>query len=245
MMNQLGAAAGMASHDSGSALALLQQWASYGGPVLVILALVSVVALAVVVVKLQQFVSTHVWSRRGVPEALAHWRMGRGKAALEVLADVSHPVARVLGATIGACIGGQGDQALVREEVQRLAAAEIERLRSHFRLLEVIASVSPLLGLLGTVLGMITAFQELSTSGAAVNPALLSNGIWEALLTTAAGLGIAIPVVAVLNGLERTVERVSHDMEDAVTQVFTRALMPASVAAPATSTTTRLSSDAY
>lgn len=83
---------------------------------------------------------------------------------------------------------------------------------------------SPLLGLLGTVLGMIEAFRQLASSGSQVDPSVLSGGIWQALLTTAAGLSVAIPVVLLHSWLERRVERCAHRMEDAVTRIFTRSL---------------------
>ena len=97
-------------------------------------------------------------------------------------------------------------------------------LRSHLRTLEVIATLSPLLGLLGTVLGMIEAFRQLEISGNQIDPGILSGGIWQALLTTALGLGVAIPVVLAHSWLERKVDRCRHNMEDAVTRVFTRDL---------------------
>jgi hypothetical protein len=93
-------------------------------------------------------------------------------------------------------------------------------LRSWFRPLEVIASLAPLLGLFGTVLGMIKAFQQLESAGSQVNPAILSGGIWEALLTTAVGLAVAIPVVALLNWLERRVDRLAIEMESVLNRFY-------------------------
>nr|WP_281413132.1 MotA/TolQ/ExbB proton channel family protein [Marivibrio halodurans] len=115
-------------------------------------------------------------------------------------------------------------EAMVREEVMRYGASALEALRAWFRPLEVIASLAPLLGLFGTVLGMISAFQQLEAAGNQVNPAILSGGIWEALLTTAAGLAVAIPTVVLLNWLERRVDRLAHEMDDLVTRVFTEDL---------------------
>jgi biopolymer transport protein ExbB len=115
---------------------------------------------------------------------------------------------------------------LLREELNRAASAQLEQLRAWLRALEVIAALSPLLGLLGTVLGMIEAFRQLELAGSQVDPAILSGGIWQALLTTAAGLSVAIPVVLLHSWLERRVERCAHGMEDAVTRLFTDALIP-------------------
>ena len=68
---------------------------------------------------------------------------------------------------------------------------------------------------------MIEAFREMEQAGHQVNPSVLSGGIWEALLTTAMGLGVAIPVVAILGWLERRVDRLAHEMGSIVTRVFT------------------------
>ena len=103
----------------------------------------------------------------------------------------------------------------------RYGANALESLRAGFRALEVIASLAPLLGLFGTVLGMIEAFRGMEQAGNQVNPAVLSGGIWEALLTTALGLGVAMPVVVALSWLERRVDRLAHAMGHVVSGVFT------------------------
>jgi len=112
----------------------------------------------------------------------------------------------------------------VREEVARYGGDALYSLRSLFRPLEVIGSLAPLLGLFGTVLGMIEAFRQLEGAGAQVDPAILSGGIWVALLTTAVGLAVAMPAVALLNWLERRVDGLAHEMNMVVTQVFTEDL---------------------
>ena len=86
---------------------------------------------------------------------------------------------------------------------------EIRDLRKNLRGLEVIATISPLMGLLGTVIGMVKAFNKVAQYKGQVDPSLLAGGIWEALLTTAAGLALAIPVVIMLNYFERKVESIS------------------------------------
>jgi len=68
---------------------------------------------------------------------------------------------------------------------------------------------------------MIEAFRQLEAAGNQVNPAILSGGIWEALLTTAVGLAVAMPSVAALNWLERRVDRLAHEMDSTVSRVFT------------------------
>lgn len=110
------------------------------------------------------------------------------------------------------------DKTLLKEELNRVATLKLEQLRSYLHPLEVIATLSPLLGLLGTVIGMIMAFQQMAAAGNQVDLSVLSGGIWQALLTTAVGLTVAIPVVAVHTWLERKIERVASLMNDVVTQ---------------------------
>ncbi|WP_413720630.1 MotA/TolQ/ExbB proton channel family protein [Silicimonas sp. MF1-12-2] len=107
-----------------------------------------------------------------------------------------------------------------REETERFARQLLVEARSGLRALDVVATVAPLLGLLGTVLGMIEAFQALQESGARADPSALAGGIWEALLTTAAGMAVAIPAALALAWFESLVDRVSADVEDLATQVF-------------------------
>jgi len=189
------------------------------GPAGMVLGVFSVAGLAIVLLKLWQFASVRIGQRSFIDPALRHFRLGRRDAALTELAKSRNPIARVLEVAIGG--SGRADTDLVREEAWRVGNEQLEGLRSHLRGLEVIASLSPLLGLFGTVLGMISAFQKLETAGSRVDPSILSGGIWEALLTTAIGLAVAIPAVVVLHWLERTIERLGSDMENAVTRVFT------------------------
>ena len=123
--------------------------------------------------------------------------------------------------------GPQGDTDALREEVARVGKGQMNALNRGVWGLELIATVSPLLGLLGTVLGMIEAFKALQVAGSQVNPAILSGGIWQALMTTAAGLAVAIPVLLIFKWLERRINAIGEEMEDAVTRVFTRSLWAA------------------
>ena len=202
-----------------SAWAMLLDMAQVSGPAGMVLGLFSVAGLAIVLLKLWQFASVRIGQRSFVDPALRHFRMGRRDAALAELAKSRNPIARVLEVAIGG--SGRADPELLREEAWRVGNEHLEGLRSHLRGLEVIASLSPLLGLFGTVLGMISAFQQLETAGSRVDPSILSGGIWEALLTTAIGLAVAIPAVVALHWLERMIERLGSDMENAVTRVFT------------------------
>ncbi len=103
----------------------------------------------------------------------------------------------------------------------RRACSIVTRLGSYLRILEVIASLAPLLGLFGTVLGMIQAFQAMEAAGSQVNAAVLSGGIWQALQTTALGPAVAIPVTLAHSWFERRVEVTAATMQDHLQRLFT------------------------
>nr|VFJ73467.1 MAG: biopolymer transport protein ExbB [Candidatus Kentron sp. FW] len=209
--------------DPTSSLNLLEQagsWLEIGGPVVVILLFMSFAALTIVVAKLLQFGWLKIGQRKPATVALAHWREGNAREALAILEKQRNPAAQTLLRAIRGRMSALSE-ARIREEVMRYGQDALFQLRLGLRPLEVIGTLAPLLGLLGTVLGMIKAFQQLEAAGNHVDPAILSGGIWEALLTTAMGLCVAIPVVALLNWLERRVDHLAHDMDNLVTQVFT------------------------
>lgn len=199
----------------------LFQLLEIGGPVVWILCLFSVFALTLILLKFWQLSIAGAGGKRKTHRAIALWNQGQQTEAINQLNQSQQALPRLIGtAMIG--VQQQGDTPQLREELSRLASVEMENLRSYLRPLEVIANLSPLLGLLGTVLGMIVAFQQMELAGNQVDPSVLSGGIWQALLTTAAGLIVAIPVFLAHSTLERKTERIAHDMEVLVTSVFTR-----------------------
>ncbi|MCP5143514.1 MAG: MotA/TolQ/ExbB proton channel family protein [Gammaproteobacteria bacterium] len=111
--------------------------------------------------------------------------------------------------------------AQIHDELMRLATAELTLLSAHLRTLEIIAATAPLLGLLGTVLGMIDAFQAMELTGDRANPQVLSGGIWKALLTTACGLAVAIPVGVAHHYLERAVDSQGDLLADDIAALTT------------------------
>lgn len=194
-----------------------------GGPVMVILLLISLFGLTVFILKLIQFRLAHIHAFTPLYTALAHWKKQQWQPACSALSNCKNPTARMMETAMN-CIRDGYSPELIREEVERMANAAIETLRSYLRAIEVIATLSPLLGLFGTVLGIIDAFHQMEKAGANIDPSQLSGGIWVALLTTAAGLAVGMPAVAALNYLESRIDRFTHLTEDLVTQVFTHSL---------------------
>jgi biopolymer transport protein ExbB len=109
----------------------------------------------------------------------------------------------------------------LRDELAHHAKGIRRRMESRLNSLAVISQVSPLLGLLGTVTGMVAAFAAMESEGAQANPALLAGGIWEALLTTVFGLGVAIPAYLGWHGLERVVNRRLEALEELMDAILT------------------------
>ena len=198
-----------------------QELAAAGGPVVAILVTMSVFAIAIMCLKAWQFYSLRIWQRDVARDALNLYRQGRNGAALDRAEQSRAPTAVIVALAIRGISSGNIPEMTVREEVSRAGTQLLETLRSFFRPLEVIATLAPLLGLFGTVLGMIEAFRQLEQAGNKIDPSILSGGIWEALLTTAVGLAIAIPTVAMISWFERIVDGLAHEMENLATQVFT------------------------
>jgi len=194
-----------------------------GGPVVWAIGAVSVLTLALILWKLYRLSALGAWSGgRATGEAIALWQRGDHDSALSRLAPRRSVRARLAhAAMIAHRDAGLSDHA-AREDTTRIARALLAELRAGLRPLDLIVTIAPLLGLLGTVLGMIAAFQALQEAGVQSDPATLAGGIWEALLTTAAGMAVAIPASMALTWFDSIADRLQAEMEDDATRIFTR-----------------------
>ena len=109
----------------------------------------------------------------------------------------------------------------IEKEIDSLKNKEFKQIYSFLPSLEVISQVSPLVGLLGTVLGMIDSFNELELGGSLVDPSILAGGIWTALLTTAMGLIVAIPALVSHYFLEKKINYLMDDFETLISKLST------------------------
>ncbi|KIC41980.1 flagellar motor protein MotA [Ruegeria sp. ANG-R] len=189
-----------------------------GGPSIWAIAALSVITVALILWKIWRLALIGAWSRGKAGKAVDLFESGQPDAALATVAGRRGIRSRVVAHAIGAIRALPEDRA--REETARVAKREIAQAGTGLRALELIATIAPLLGLLGTVLGMIAAFQALQQSGNRADPALLAGGIWEALLTTAAGMAVAIPASAALTWFEAVIDRIRRDVEDGATRLF-------------------------
>jgi biopolymer transport protein ExbB len=136
--------------------------------------------------------------------------------ALHESAGTPGPVARVIHAAI---IRHDAPRAELREIVQEAGQLEVPKLERFLGVLAALAYVAPLLGLLGTVTGMIDAFGTLSANGGYATVTELSNGVYKSLLTTAAGLVVATPTFIAYSYLSSRVNTLMHEMERAGIEV--------------------------
>jgi biopolymer transport protein ExbB len=192
-----------------------------GGPVVWLLALFSLAATAIGLFKTLQLWQFRAACNTCITQALAHLAQGSRAQALLLLGDKHKPRAQLMAKSIHLFDSPRLSVDDIKAEAMRLARLLLGQLSSHLRALEVIANLAPLLGLFGTVLGMIGAFQAMEAAGEQVNPAVLSGGIWMALLTTAVGLAVAIPASLLHNWLERRVELQAQALQDDLEHLFT------------------------
>jgi len=193
-----------------------------GGPVMWIIAALSVATVAFILWKIWRLALMGAWSGAASERAVSLWTAGDRAGASAAIEGRTSLRARLVRIAMAARVDPALTEAQAREETTRVARAELARARAGLRLLDLVVTIAPLLGLLGTVLGMIAAFQTLQQAGAQADPSDLAGGIWEALLTTAAGMGVAIPASMALSWFESVVDRVQADMEDLATRIFTR-----------------------
>jgi biopolymer transport protein ExbB len=171
-----------------------------GGPVVAILMVMSVLAAAVVLWKLVVFEIEGIG--RGTSRGFLYHTLEEARA------------------------GGIAREA-VRERLYARLEAEFGRAAAGLRVLDVTAQIAPLLGLFGTVLGMIAAFRTLQEAGSTADPSVLAGGIWVALMTTAAGLVVAMPSSLLLSWFDGRLDTHRRIANEAVEEFLTPQVFPA------------------
>ncbi len=192
-----------------------------GGPVMIVLLGFSVFAFAIIFVKLIQFFSAALSSTNKIERILSKLSSTNPKKLLIEIQKIKNPMARIIEVVIITKKDRRFDKESREAEISRIISIEIRNLENYLGGLEVVASISPLLGLFGTVLGMIKAFLNLEKAGSQIDPALLAGGIWEALLTTAFGLAIAIPALTAYHLFENKISNTRDKINDTVVRTNT------------------------
>ena len=188
-----------------------------GGPVMIAIGMCSIFSLTLILERLYYFLTLHLgtdieghFERLRTAVEAQQW-----KEAEALCATWKGPLARVVLAGLHA---REGTPQEVDEAMEEAAHEEMPAVESHLRWLSTLAQVATLLGLLGTVTGLVRAFQVIQTKSAGGNPVSpgdLAGGVWEALITTVAGLTVAIPTILAYNYLASRVTEVQFQMEKA------------------------------
>mgnify|MGYP002713000484 CR=1 FL=1 len=187
-----------------------------GGPVVWILVCYSAIGLAIVLERSLLFLR-----QRRLPRSLQEQLrcLLDQPEKLESAGAKSGPEYRVLSAIMSANANDVDD---LRSVGNRVRSDELQRMEYGLRTLGILGNTAPLLGLLGTITGMIKAFIVIEQAGGKVDAQALAGGIWEAMITTGVGLAVAIPLLILLHFLEGVVERRNQSMETTIALLLER-----------------------
>lgn len=189
-----------------------------GGPLMWLILICSVVSLAIIIERYYYLIRAKANTGEFLQRVIAHLRAGKQQEAMAECDKLDTAAGRMI--ACGLAKYGR-PQEEIREALEDSSLYEIPLLEKRMNALATIAHISPLLGLLGTVTGMVQAFQTIQAKSGAmagVNPADLAGGIWEALLTTVFGLIVAIPTFVFYNLLVSKINAIVRDMERAATE---------------------------
>lgn len=183
-----------------------------GGPLMWLLLGCSIIAIAIFLERIFYFHRARI----DVGDLLFGLRnLIRNKAYAEALSECAStpgPVARVIHSAIRR---HRSPRSELKEVVQECGQLEVPKLEKHLSVLLTVAYIAPLIGLLGSVLGLVDTFVQISAVGGFATVAEISQGVYEALITSAAGLMVAIPAFVFYSHLRAQSRMLMHDMESA------------------------------
>jgi len=191
-----------------------------GGPLMYLILICSVISFAIVVERLWHLHRAKINTQEFMENISETVRRNKIMDAIDMCNAMPGPIAHILKAGI---LKYDRPRFEIKEAIADAGIHEVPRLEKNLNALATIAHVTPLLGLLGTVAGMIRAFQAIQEKASAlmpVNPGDLAGGIWEALLTTVAGLAVAIPTYVAYNFLVSKVDGFVLEIEKSATDLI-------------------------
>jgi biopolymer transport protein ExbB len=178
------------------------------------LGILSVAAVTVFFFKMFQFARMGVGRHASAEMVLDDWLGGRTDQAVARASERKTVLTRILQSILISLRARPGDSAYAEELGRQTALIELTAMTRRMKVLETVVQAAPMLGLLGTVIGMIDSFGALSqASGGLADPIQLAGGIWTALTTTAGGLGIALVTYFGATWLEGRIETERQTME--------------------------------
>ena len=196
---------------------MYEEWLAAGGPVLWIILFCGAVGLFVFIERALHLHRARIQHRdflMGIKNLLGR---GSSQEALAICEDTPGPVARLVYVAIS---HRNEKREILREELDSFGISEISRMERRISVLSVITQVAPLLGLLGTVFGILETLLEMRDKAPLVEISSVTGGLFQALITTAAGLLVAIPCYCMFNLLVIKIDRIVVDMEQSVTDVL-------------------------
>ncbi len=187
------------------------EFLSKGGVLVIPILLCSVFALAIFLERIIVF--ARMRSRgRGIDRKVAELILARkDEEAKQAAMDSDSPMGRVLARAIEV---KHAERQTLETILVNAIDREVQALSSYIQTLATIGNIAPLLGLLGTVMGMIKAFMVIQQMGGKVNAAVLAGGIWEAMLTTAIGLAVALPTMVAHSYLVARVDKYEAGLQN-------------------------------
>lgn len=190
-----------------------------GGPVMWPILLSSVFAFAIIMEKFWYLHKINIGTQEFLSKILDKMKRHEIKEALQVCDSTKSPIAHILKAGI---LKYDRPRQQIVETIEEASLYEVPKMEKNLTMLATIGHIAPLLGLLGTVTGMVRCFQTVQTKSMSlhpVSPGDLAGGIWEALLTTVAGLIVAIPTYVAYNYLVSRINYYVLEMEKASTEL--------------------------
>lgn len=178
-----------------------------------LLGILSLFAVSVGIFKTAQFRRLGVGKRKEAESILDDWLNGRVENAINAAGKRKSVLARILQAVFSGLQARPGDSSYAEELSRQTAIIELASLSERMRSLDMVVQAAPMLGLLGTVIGMIDSFSVLSITDGAIDPTQLASGIYVALTTTAVGLSIALVAFFIATWLEGRIDRERNMME--------------------------------
>jgi len=181
-----------------------------GGIIMIPIILCSIVALAIIIERAYNLTTAKVHPPDFVIKVKGLLNSGKIKEAIAICSSATSPVATIFEAGV---LKRKKDREQIKEAIEHAGRQETHQLNKYLSVLATIASIAPLLGLLGTVTGMVKAFGVIAVQGVG-DPNALAGGISEALITTVAGLVVAIPTLVAHNYFSKRITRFVMEMEN-------------------------------
>ena len=196
------------------------EFLSKGGVLVGPILFCSVLALAIFLERMIRLGRLRIRGYGLVEKIARHIKNGEDHQAYELASTNDTPMLRILAQAMEV---KDQDRETLETVIVHSTDGEVRELSRYLQALATIGSIAPLLGLLGTVLGMIKAFMVIQEMGGKVNAAVLAGGIWEAMLTTALGLAVALPTMVAHSYLVSRVDRYEAQLHDG-TVTFIKAI---------------------